>query len=105
MKRKRDIGGASTEVEVRCFGKLRSVHDEREWSVPYFFPLESECSGTELVEKLCLPEEDVEAVFINGLAVALSEGRIKPGDRVGIIPYGTPGACRLLLGIKQPKSD
>ena len=101
MNKEHDAAGIPQKVEIRCFGALRKVHEEREWSVPYYYALQNECSGTELVKKLGLVEGEVEAVFINGLATALSEGCIKPGDRVGIVPFGTPGACRLLLGIKQ----
>ena len=101
MNNENDTDGMPQKLEIRCFGALRKVHEEREWSVPYYYALQNECSGIELVKKLGLLAEEVEAVFINGLATALSEGRIKPGDRVGIVPFGTPGACRLLLGIKQ----
>ncbi|EEG76354.1 pyruvate kinase [Dethiobacter alkaliphilus] len=92
-------------VEIRCFGKLRRVHDERQWPVPYYYTIKKECSAAELVQMLNLSEEEVEAVFINGNVTALEKGRIKPGDRVGIIPFGTPGAVRLLLGIKQPQKE
>ncbi len=47
-----------------------------------------------------LKDEDVEAVFLNGKVVS-KESIIKDGDRVALVPPGTPGSYRLMLGMKQ----
>lgn len=89
------------ETEVRVFARLREIFVQRGWPFPYPYPLEKPCSALELAQRLQLPVDLIEAVFINAKISSLEEGRINPGDRVGYVPYGTPGACRLLLGIKQ----
>ncbi len=47
-----------------------------------------------------LKDEDVEAVFLNGKVVP-KESIVKDGDRVALIPPGTPGSYRLILGMKK----
>lgn len=92
-------------IEVRAFNFLKDYFDQRGWSFPYYFHLDTECSGVELAQKLDLPREKIEAIFINGLAHSPEEGRIKPGDRVAFLPPGTPGPYRVLLGIKKPTQE
>lgn len=88
-------------VEIRLFGALKKYGDEKGWSFPHFFPLESECSAVELAEVLEIPLDQVEGVFINGFAQPFEGARIKPGERIGFIPYGVPGPYRLMLGLKK----
>lgn len=88
-------------IEVRAFNFLRKHFDQKGWPFPYYYELDTECSGVELAQKMDLPLEKVEAIFINGLAHSPEEGRIKPGDRVAFLPPGTPGPYRVLLGIKK----
>jgi molybdopterin converting factor small subunit len=57
-------------------------------------------SVLDLIHSLKLVENDVEAVFINGKANSF-EYIIKDNDRVGLIPPGTPGPHRFLLGIRR----
>ncbi len=56
----------------------------------------------DLVSTLKLDDHDVEAVFINGKAGAF-ETMILEGDRIALIPPGTPGPHRLLFGIRRKK--
>ncbi len=49
-----------------------------------------------------LKENDVEAVFLNGKVVPF-DSKVKDGDRVALIPPGTPGSYRLILGMKKRK--
>ncbi len=56
----------------------------------------------DLLQSLKLKEDDVEVVFINGKADSF-EHVIKDNDRVGLIPPGTPGPHRFLLGIRGKK--
>jgi molybdopterin converting factor small subunit len=57
-------------------------------------------SVKELIQKVQLTAEDVEAVFING-KVASFDRLIQDSDRVALIPPGTPGPYRVLLGFKN----
>jgi molybdopterin converting factor small subunit len=47
-----------------------------------------------------LDREDVEVTFING-KVAPFNKRIQDGDRVALVPPGTPGPYRVCLGFKN----
>ncbi|RQD65525.1 MAG: MoaD/ThiS family protein [Desulfonatronovibrio sp. MSAO_Bac4] len=57
-----------------------------------------------LMKKIGLAEDDVEAVFINGRVSSLT-AEFKNGDRVALVPPGTPGPYRVLLGIRDGKKD
>lgn len=85
-------------VEVRGFSYLKVIFDERGWPFPMQVPLDDPCTGAELAERLELPREKIEAVFINGVAGPLNR-TINPGDRVAFVPPGTPGPYRVILGI------
>jgi molybdopterin converting factor small subunit len=57
-------------------------------------------SATQLVSLVKLSPRDVEAVFING-KVAPFDTVLKDGDRVALVPPGTPGPYRVFLGFKN----
>ncbi len=57
----------------------------------------------DLISQVKLLPEDVEAVFINGKAVPL-DTVIRNNDRVTLVPPGTPGPYRVLLGFKNKES-
>lgn len=57
---------------------------------------------TDLIRQVQLVPEDVEVVFIHG-KVAPFDTIIRDNDRVTLIPPGTPGPYRVLLGFKQVK--
>ena len=88
-------------VEVRCFGSLKKYADEKGWEFPYRYQLEDECSASELAVSLGVPAEEIEGVFIDGMALPMAAARVKPGARVGFIPYGIPGPYRIMLGFKK----
>ena len=90
-------------VEVRFFGQLMALAEAIGLSTPCFFELKSECSAIELADRMGVPTDEIEAVFVDGVAKPLDEGRINPGNRVGFIPYGVPGPYRVLLGIRKNK--
>jgi len=89
------------EIEVRAFNSLKTIFDERNWSFPYYYKLDKECSALELAKMLDFPVDRIEAVFVNGLAGPLESSMVKPGDRVAFLPPGTPGPYRVLLGIRK----
>ncbi len=55
---------------------------------------------SQLILRLKLQREDVEGVFVNGSIVPF-DTVIQQGDRVGLLPPGTPGPYRVMLGIVQ----
>lgn len=60
--------------------------------------------GSNALDLICqvqLSPEEVEVVFING-KVAPMDTPIQDGDRVALVPPGTPGPYRVLLGFKNP---
>jgi len=56
-------------------------------------------SAQALITELGLSDRYVEAVFING-TIMPKETHLKEGDRIALLPPGTPGSYRLILGIK-----
>lgn len=55
-------------------------------------------TANELLCNLKLDRDDVEGVFVNGKISPLNT-ILKDGDRVGLLPPGTPGPYRVMLGI------
>ena len=64
--------------------------------------VEQGISAKGLIQQVQLAPEDVEVVFING-KVAPFDTMIQDNDRVALIPPGTPGPYRVLLGFKNKK--
>ncbi|AWB10362.1 hypothetical protein TDSAC_1009 [Thermodesulfobium acidiphilum] len=90
-------------IEIRAFASLYRLFQERGWNQPYILDLDKEIDGYELLKMLKLNEEDVEAIFINHNTCGLKE-KIRPGDRVGLVPPGIPGVVRTMLGIRGAKN-
>ena len=86
-------------VEVRAFGRLNKIFKDQGWPFPAYIKLKEECTVRELAERLELPLDVIEAVFINGRVYSLEKGRVRPGDRIAFLPPGTPGPYRVMLGI------
>ncbi len=53
-----------------------------------------------LIEELKYKKGEVEFVFING-KVHSKDTILNDGDRVALVPPGTPGSYRLILGAKK----
>ena len=62
--------------------------------------LENGATVRTLVLGLGLELGDVEAAFVNGRTRPL-DTVLRDGDRVGLVPPGTPGPHRFLLGISD----
>lgn len=58
----------------------------------------------ELILGLKLNPQSVEAAFVNHKVVP-KETRLQEGDRVALVPPGTPGSYRLILGLKEQGGD
>ena len=54
----------------------------------------------DLISQVQLSRDDVEVVFINGKVASL-DTIIQDNDRVALVPHGTPGPYRVLLGFKN----
>ncbi|MDO7788521.1 MoaD/ThiS family protein [Desulforamulus aquiferis] len=85
-------------IELRCFSKLQSVMAEKGFKFPEMYEVGESITGVELIHKLEITPEQVEAIMINGKVQSL-ETVIKSGDRVALIPPGTPGPYRVILGL------
>lgn len=56
----------------------------------------------DLLKDLGIEEEEVEGVFVNG-KISSFHTKLQDGDRVALVPPGTPGPYRHLLGIRGCK--
>lgn len=67
-------------------------------------PLNIPNQGTinDVLKQVGLSPDDVEGAFVNG-RVSPFDTLLKDGDRVALIPPGTPGPYRVLLNLR-PKS-
>lgn len=86
-------------VTVRIFGSLRPYRDAR--GLPYLDTVEvpgSGLTGDELAERLELPVDKIEGMFVNHTVMPLTR-LVRPGDRVAFVPYDTPGPHRVFLGL------
>lgn len=54
----------------------------------------------DVIHQVQLTLDDVEVVFING-KVAPFDTILQNNDRVALVPHGTPGPYRVLLGFKN----
>ena len=90
---------ASGNTSVRIFGLLRGYCAERGIPTTTTFDVPAEgMSAESLALALGLPLDQIEGVFVNHTVYALDK-IVMPGDRVAIVPYGTPGPHRLYLGL------
>ncbi|WP_425057704.1 hypothetical protein SCACP_22420 [Sporomusa carbonis] len=88
-------------IEIRGFLHLAGLFKERGWTSPLNFVIPGEISGQQLLKMLDIPDDQVEAVFVNGKAQPLAYAVIKSGDRVALVPPGTPGPYRVYLGFVE----
>jgi molybdopterin converting factor small subunit len=91
-------------IEVRAFGKLHFLFKERQWDNPLSYEPDGPLTASELREKLDIPEEDVEVVFVNRKIMALSTV-LNEGDRVAFVPHGVPSIHRFNLGFYEVKEE
>ena len=92
-------------VTIRVFGFLRSHMDAQ--GLPYALEKtipEEGCAAYDIVTRLSLPPEKVEAVFRNGQVINIYDP-IFPGDRLALFPYGTPGPYRVFLGMVRENRE
>jgi len=68
------------------------------------YDLEEPVTADELRQKLNIPAEDVEVVFINRILKPLSTV-LKPGDRIAFVPHGVPSIHRFNLGFYEVREE
>lgn len=88
-------------VTVRMFGTLRLAREAE--GEPTTLSVEVPAEGVsahELAERLGLDPNAIEGAFVNHVLYSLS-CEVVPGDRVGFVPYGTPGPHRFYLGLYE----
>ncbi len=93
--------GAVGTIEIRGFLHLSNLFKERGWESPLTYAIPGAVSGKQLLNMLEIPAEQIEAFFINGKAQLLTSAVIRPGDRVALVPPGTPGPYRVFLGFVE----
>jgi sulfur carrier protein ThiS len=84
---------------------LADLFKVRQWPNPRFLELDGDTSGPELLAKLDIAPERVEVIFVNGRASLPATAMVKPGDQVALVPPGTPGPYRMLLGFTAPSDN
>lgn len=93
-------------IELRVFMGLVEVFKERNWPIPLVVDIGNGITGTDLMTMLNISEKQVEIIFINGKVFSPVDAVIKPGDRVALVPPGTPGPYRIMLGfVKKHKEE
>ncbi len=92
-------------IELRAFMGLTKVFAERNWKMPHYFALNRETTGPDLLALLDIPQDQVEAIFVNRIPWPMTKAVIRPGDRVALVPPGVPGPYRVLLGYKEITKD
>lgn len=90
-------------IELRAFMGLAGLFRERGWHIPLSVSVDEGLTGEELLARLDIPAESVEIIFINGKVYLPKDAAIRPGDRVALVPPGTPGPYRVLLGFVDKK--
>lgn len=80
---------------------LAATFRERNWTNPKEVAVEGEMTGSDLLALLGIPENMVEAMFVNGKAAPPEDSVVTGGDRVALAPPGVPGPYRVLLGFKD----
>ncbi|MBS3872032.1 MAG: MoaD/ThiS family protein [Firmicutes bacterium] len=86
-------------IELRFFSTLQDIMHEKGFAFPTYLEVGQGLTVRELLHHLGIDAQEVEAVMVNG-KVENSEKFICAGDRVALIPPGTPGPYRVMLGIK-----
>ncbi len=93
------------KITFNAFSFLRKKLKEQ--NIPYVeavmeFP--DGCTPQNIIDKFGFEKDEVEAVFINR-KVQSKDTMLKDGDRIALLPPGTPGSYRLILGIKKAKEE
>jgi len=86
-------------IELRFFSTLQEMMKEKGYSFPTYLEVGQGMTVNDLLHHIGLTARQIEAVMVNG-KVEDSQKLIREGDRVALIPPGTPGPYRVMLGIR-----
>ncbi len=89
------------QITFNAFSFLRKRLKEN--NIPYVnykMQIEEGTTPEMIIKELGYKEGEVEFAFING-KVGPFDTVLKDGDRLAIVPPGTPGSYRLILGAKK----
>lgn len=88
-----------TTISFNAFLSLRSKLEQNGTPFPQSeLAVDDGTTVLDLARRVGLDPADVEAAFVNG-RVMPKHTVLKDGDRVALVPPGTPGPHRYLLGI------
>lgn len=90
------MSGENT-IEIRGFLHLDAFFRKKFGAIPLILNLEKPIKGIDLANKLGIPINEIEVIFVNGFVQSL-DYVIHPGDRVAFLPPGCPGPYRIALG-------
>ncbi|HSK47739.1 MAG TPA: MoaD/ThiS family protein [Coriobacteriia bacterium] len=88
----------SSPIKVHILASLQRFREERGLPVALELEVPDGADGWWLAAELGLPYESIEGMFVNHVIYGLDQP-VKPGDRVALVPYGTPGPHRVYLGL------
>lgn len=91
----------STPIEMHAYMGMADFFSARHWPNPHWLDIDGELTGPQLLERLGIAARQVEVIFVNRKAYAADIARIRPGDRIALVPPGVPGPHRFLLGFKN----
>ncbi|HTY03465.1 MAG TPA: hypothetical protein VMC81_07030 [Rhodocyclaceae bacterium] len=91
----------SMPIELHAYMGMAEYFREQQWPNPRALEIAGELTGPQLLQQLGVAPERVEVIFVNRKAYAADIARIRPGDRVALVPPGVPGPHRFLLGFKN----
>jgi hypothetical protein len=81
--------------------QLSALFAARGWSNPRTLEVENGVTGRQLLAALGVDTRDVESLIVNRRAALVEGAVLRAGDRVALVPPGTPGPHRLLLGLRE----
>lgn len=92
------------QIILNAFSLLREELTKQGYcylNAPMSLPENMNIKG--LIDFMGLEQKSVEAVFVNH-KVMPKETMLQEGDRIALVPPGTPGSYRLMLGMKRKES-
>ncbi|KUK37075.1 MAG: ThiamineS protein [Thermacetogenium phaeum] len=89
-------------IELRGFANLYKIFRERNWSYPHRMEVNEGCTLRDLLHLIDINIDEVEAILVNGKVQTL-DYKIRDRDRIALIPPGTPGPYRMLLGFLKTR--
>ena len=87
-------------IRLKAFSFLHSRLNDLGIKLDSEFEVDSGRTIEELIRKIGLRDSEVEGIFVNG-KIRDRCTILRDGDRVALVPPGTPGPYRYMLGIRD----